>query len=34
MENGQPRIAELSTEARRLYARIHLDPEEAKFRVA
>jgi hypothetical protein len=34
MENGQPRFTELPAEARRLYACIHIDPEEAEFRAA
>jgi hypothetical protein len=32
MENGQPGIAELPAEARRLYACVYLDPEEAELR--
>jgi hypothetical protein len=32
MEDRQPGIAELPAKARRLYARIHLDSEEAEFR--
>src|SRR5579863_2086887 len=34
MEDGQPCFAELSAEARRLYARLHFDAEEAEFGAA
>ena len=34
LEDRQPGAAELSAEARRLYARLHFDPEEAEFGAA
>ncbi len=34
MENGQPGVAELSAETRRMYSCVHFDPEEAEFGAA